>query len=75
LLELIEDRLTEDMPVFELRVPYSDGKSLARLYEQGEVLQRNEGADGISIQVRVDTTRVGRFEDWCAKAGLEIHLV
>ncbi|EKF07509.1 GTPase [Thalassospira profundimaris WP0211] len=75
LLGLIEDRLTEDMPVFELCVPYSDGKSLARLYEQGEVLKRNEGADGISVQVRVDTTRVGRFEDWCAKAGLDVHLV
>jgi GTP-binding protein HflX len=75
LLGLIEDRLTEDMPVFELCVPYSDGKSLARLYEQGEVLKRSEGADGISVQVRVDTTRVGRFEDWCAKAGLDIHLV
>jgi GTP-binding protein HflX len=75
LLDLIEDRLTEDMPVFELCVPYADGKSLARLYEQGEVLQRSEGADGISIQVRVDTTRIGRFEDWCAKAGLELHLV
>lgn len=75
LLELIEDRLTEDMPVFELCVPYSDGKSLARLYEQGEVLKRNEGQDGISIQVRVDITRVGRFEDWCAKAGLEVHAV
>ena len=75
LLGLIEDRLTEDMPVFELCVPYSDGKSLARLYEQGEVLMRNEGHDGISVQVRVDTTRVGRFEDWCAKAGLDIHLV
>ncbi|MEQ8390212.1 MAG: GTPase HflX [Thalassospira sp.] len=75
LLELIEDRLTVDMPVFELCVPYSDGKSLARLYEQGEVLQRNEGPDGISIQVRVDTTRLGRFEDWCAKSGLEIQLV
>ncbi|MEQ8285320.1 GTPase HflX [Thalassospira sp.] len=75
LLELIEDRLTVDMPVFELCVPYSDGKSLARLYEQGEVLQRNEGPDGISIQVRVDTTRLGRFEDWCAKSGLEIQLI
>ncbi|WP_052065986.1 GTPase HflX [Thalassospira australica] len=75
LLDLIEDRLTEDMPIFELCVPYADGKSLAKLYEQGEVLKRNEGADGIAVQVRVDTTRVGRFEDWCAKSGLEIHLV
>ncbi len=75
LLHLIEDRLTEDMPVFALCVPYADGKSLARLYEQGEVLKRREGENGISVQVRVDTTRVGRFEDWCAKAGLEIQLV
>jgi len=75
LLELIEDRLTEDMPVFELCVPYADGKSLARLYEQGEVLHRSDGEDGISIRLRVDTTRVGRFEDWCAKSGLDIQLV
>ncbi|WP_417805402.1 GTPase HflX [Thalassospira lucentensis] len=75
LLSLIEDRLTEDMPVFELCVPYSDGKSLARLYEQGEVLKRSEGDDGIAIQVRIDTTRVGRFEDWCAKSGFDIQVV
>ncbi len=75
LLALIEDRLTEDMPVFELLVPYSDGKALARLYEQGEVLKRLEGDDGISIQVRIDDSRVGRFEDWCAKSGFDPHLI
>ncbi|WP_085643195.1 GTPase HflX [Thalassospira sp. MCCC 1A03138] len=72
---LIEDRLTEDMPVFELLVPYSDGKALARLYEQGEVLKRIDGEDGISVQVRIDDSRVGRFEDWCAKSGFDPHLV
>jgi len=75
LLGLVEGRLTEHMPVFELCVPYSDGKSLARLYEHGEVLHRTEGDDGIAIQVRIDSTRVGRFEDWCAKSGFEIHVV
>ena len=75
LLALIEDRLTEDMPVFELLVPYSDGKALARLYEQGEVLKRIDGEDGISVQVRIDDSRVGRFEDWCAKSGFDPHLV
>ncbi|WP_223305243.1 MULTISPECIES: GTPase HflX [Thalassospira] len=75
LLALIEDRLTEDMPVFELLVPYSDGKALARLYEQGEVLKRIDGEDGISVQVRIDDSRVGRFEDWCAKSGFDLHLV
>lgn len=75
LLALIEDRLTEDMPVFELLVPYSDGKALARLYEQGEVLKRIDGEDGISVQVRIDDSRVGRFEDWCTKSGFDPHLV
>jgi len=75
LLALIEDRLTEDMPVFELLVPYSDGKALARLYEQGEVLKRIDGEDGISVQVRIDDSRVGRFEDWCAQSGFDLHLV
>ncbi len=75
LLALIEGQLTEDMPVFELLVPYSDGKALARLYEQGEVLKRIDGEDGISVQVRIDDSRVGRFEDWCAKSGFDLHLV
>ncbi|WP_247742194.1 GTPase HflX [Thalassospira sp. A3_1] len=75
LLALIEDRLTEDMPIFEVLVPYSDGKALARLYEQGEVLKRLDGEDGISVQVRIDDSRVGRFEDWCAKSGFDPHLV
>lgn len=75
LLSLIEDRLTEDMPIFELLVPYSDGKALARLYEQGEVLKRIDGEDGISVQVRIDDSRVGRFEDWCVKSGFDLHLV
>ncbi|MFC4234143.1 GTPase HflX [Thalassospira xianhensis] len=75
LLTLIEDRLTEDMPIFEVLVPYSDGKALARLYEQGEVLKRLDGEDGISVQVRIDDSRVGRFEDWCAKSGFDPHLV
>lgn len=75
LLALIEDRLTEDMPIFEVLVPYSDGKALARLYEQGEVLKRLDGEDGISVQVRIDDSRVGRFEDWCAKSGFDPHLI
>ncbi len=75
LLALIEGQLTEDMPVFELLVPYSDGKALARLYEQGEVLKRIDGEDGISVQVRIDDSSVGRFEDWCAKSGFDLHLV
>lgn len=75
LLALIEDRLTEDMPIFEVLVPYSDGKALARLYEQGEVLKRLDGENGISVQVRIDDSRVGRFEDWCAKSGFDPHLV
>lgn len=75
LLALIEDRLTEDMPIFEVLVPYSDGKALARLYEQGEVLKRLDGENGISVQVRIDDSRVDRFEDWCAKSGFDPHLV
>ncbi|WP_339857898.1 GTPase HflX [Thalassospira alkalitolerans] len=75
LLALIEGRLTQDMPVFEVHVPYADGKALARLYEQGEVLKRLDGEDGILVQVRIDESRVGRFEDWCAKSGFDPHLL
>jgi GTP-binding protein HflX len=70
LLRLIEERLTAEMPVYEVRIPYSDGKALASLYQQGEVLHRDEGEDGITVQIRLDQARAGRFEDWCKKSGL-----
>ncbi|RCK52646.1 GTPase HflX [Thalassospira profundimaris] len=75
LLRLIEDRLTAEMPVFQVLVPYANGKALAGLYQQGEVLNRIEGNDGISIEIRLDETRLGRFEDWCQKNGLELYSV
>ncbi|WP_085583084.1 GTPase HflX [Thalassospira mesophila] len=75
LLQLIEDRLTAEMPVFQVLVPYANGKALAGLYQQGEVLNRVEGNDGISIQIRLDETRVGKFDDWCQKNGLELYSV
>ncbi|AUG52934.1 GTPase HflX [Thalassospira marina] len=73
LLRLVENRLTAEMPVFQVLVPYANGKALAGLYQQGEVLNRIEGNDGISIEIRLDETRLGRFEDWCQKNGLELY--
>lgn len=75
LLRLVENRLTAEMPVFQVLVPYANGKALAGLYQQGEVLNRIEGNDGISIEIRLDETRLGRFEDWCQKNGLELYSV
>ena len=75
LLQLIENRLTAEMPVFQVLVPYANGKALAGLYQQGEVLNRIEGDDGISIEIRLDETRVGKFDDWCQKNGLDLYSV
>jgi GTP-binding protein HflX len=75
LLQLIENRLTAEMPVFQVLVPYANGKALAGLYQQGEVLNRIEGDDGISIEIRLDETRFGKFDDWCQKNGLDLYSV
>ena len=48
-------------PIVELRVPLSDGKLLAQVYREGEVLSR-ETEDGVLVlRVRAEKSAVGRL--------------
>jgi len=52
LLTLIAERLAEDDPVFDVRVPPGDGEGLAWCYGHGAVLARRDRQDG-SVALKV----------------------
>lgn len=58
-------------PVTELRIPVSDGKLLAEVHRNGEVLdQRAEGTDMV-LRARLDASTLGRLVRAGARAGAE----
>ena len=54
LLEAIEARLAHGRATIALKLPATDGKGLAWLYENAEILSRKDGKDGaITLKLRV----------------------
>jgi GTPase len=66
-LEPLRDRLRRAVrdvrPIVRVRVPVTDGRLLAALYREGEVLeQRSAGDEALEIRVRVDPPTRQRLE-------------
>ena len=59
----VDGRISAGMEVMEYRLESSDGARLAWLYEHGEVLGRDDGEDGVRVQVRLLPADRARFED------------
>jgi GTP-binding protein HflX len=53
-LHHIEGILSAHYEVIDLQIPVSDGKTLARLYQDAEVLEREDGTETIALKVRID---------------------
>ena len=62
LLRTMDARITAGMEVSDYFVPASDGARLAWLYEHGEVVQRQDGEDGVQVTVRLLPADRARFE-------------
>ena len=54
LVERIQDELGDTMAEVELVLAFDEGATLAWIYDHGEVLEREDGADGIHLKVRLD---------------------
>ena len=55
-------------PVAEIRLPVSDGRTLAELHRSGEVLdQRTDGTD-LVLHARIDASLLGRLQ----RAGIAV---
>ncbi|GBQ66579.1 GTP-binding GTPase [Ameyamaea chiangmaiensis NBRC 103196] len=62
LLDAIDARLTAAMEVARYVLPVTAGSALAWLYEHGEVIDRHDGDEDVSLQVRLLGADRGRFE-------------
>lgn len=62
LLRQIDDLLHAARLELEVVIDYSDGGTLAWLYERGEVTSRIDGENGIELRVRLDAGDAARFE-------------
>jgi GTP-binding protein HflX len=62
LTDAIEQRIARRRPVYELTLAPGDGKSLAWLHANGEVLEREDAEDGaLALIVRLPPEREGAF--------------
>jgi GTP-binding protein HflX len=61
LLRLIDRRLEDGARAVRLDVPLSDGKTLAWIYEHGEVLGRRDDSEAAHLSVRLTEADLGRL--------------
>jgi GTP-binding protein HflX len=61
LLARVEGQLSQGEGVVEFDLPLSDGAGLAWLYRTGEVLERKEGENSVTLKVRLTPTDRARF--------------
>lgn len=62
LTDAIETRIAKSRPIYRLVLPPGDGKSLAWLHANGEILEREDAEDGtLSLTVRLPPEREGAF--------------
>jgi len=54
-------RVREEKSVLELRIPASDGKTLAELYRSGDVLEQRVEGDEIVVSARLSREVAGRI--------------
>jgi GTPase len=61
LLALIDRRLQSDIRAVRLDIPLSDGKTLAWLYQHGEVLGRRDDSEAAHLSVRLSDADLARL--------------
>jgi GTPase len=63
LTRALERTAQRQRPVVEVRVPASDGRLLAELHRDGEVLEQRVDEDALVVRARVDARTLGRLRD------------
>jgi GTPase len=73
LLALLAERLGRNDETFELAVPAQEGRLLAWLHENSEIVERTTDDEGAShCRFRIDPARKGRLEAAVHRAGLTL---
>ena len=61
-LDLLSDRLAEDFVILDINIDHSDGRTLAWLYQNGEVVKRQDTNEQIFVSVRLSPLHAARFQ-------------
>jgi GTP-binding protein HflX len=73
LLAAIDARLSRSDAIIDCTIPGTDGRTLAWLYENAEVVTRTEGEDGdIRLRLRVPSERKERIVGQLRKSGISV---
>jgi len=62
LLTLISSRLIQNHRLVQLKLPHSDGATLAWLHQVGEIIDRIDEHDYVHLEVSLDAVEIGRLE-------------
>ena len=62
LISIIDARITKNFQIISISLPHTDGASLAWLYNNSEILKRNDNEISIQLKIRIDTPNLARFE-------------
>jgi GTP-binding protein HflX len=62
LLSLISEKLRHGFLQFQLTVPYEQGEAVAWLYEHSSILNREDGEDGVTLDIAMSDTNKKRFD-------------
>ena len=63
LFQLLDDHITAGFRVLELSLGHAEGAAIAWLYDHGEVVAREDTADGVEITVRLAPADIDRFHE------------
>ena len=55
--------LGADWKTIEIDIPWSDGKTLAWIYERGEIIDRIDGEESVNLTIRLHPRDAGRLDD------------
>ena len=69
LLQAVEDVLNKDRKIFKLMVPIEDGKTLARLYQKGQIVSRKDNEKTITLFVKLKPEDEALFQSYIIKKG------
>jgi GTP-binding protein HflX len=71
LRRLLLDSLRQQRPVLEVRIPAADGRLIAEVHRDGEVLDQEAEEDVIVLRARLDERSIGRLR----QAGARVKVV
>ena len=61
LQEYIRTAMRNERPLYEIRVPVGNGKMLAEVHRDGEVLDQRHDGDSMVVRARLDERAIGKL--------------